>query len=87
MHAVVGDPRRQRSRRSGVGLAACEGDVGVAEDGEPLVAVFEAEVYVAEIGAVLYAGVWNVSIYVWLWISGGICSDVVRISEGGVLWF
>ena len=42
-HAPITDPRRQRARiAAGVGLAAREGDFGVAEDGEVLVAVDEA---------------------------------------------
>lgn len=81
MHAVVGDTRGQRSRRSGVGLAACERDVGVAEDGQPLVAVFEAEVYVAEVGAVLYTGFGTSVTCVRLWIVR-IRSDVARVFEG-----
>lgn len=52
----VAHPRRQRARVAGVRLAAREGDVWVAEDGEVLVAVVEALREVAEAGAVV-AGV------------------------------
>ncbi len=49
--AAVGDACGQGSRVSGRGRAAGEGDVGVAEDGEGLVAVVEADLGDAEEGA------------------------------------
>ena len=54
--AVVAHARRQRPGIAGVGLAARECDVRVAQDGEGFVAVFEAGGEEAEAGAVV-AGV------------------------------
>lgn len=60
MRTSIGHTRGQRSRISCVQLAACERDVGVPENGQVLVAVFEAVGQEAESGAVLYAA-WSVS--------------------------